>query len=88
MRVDIPCDVQQVDETGFVWAFLDEAREPAVITRGAIVVTGDVAEPAFARIIDIVGEGNERRVHLDVLPGAPGRYLEAAARAHLAEAAH
>jgi hypothetical protein len=30
----------QVDGTGFVWTFLDEARDQARIGVGAIVVTG------------------------------------------------
>jgi len=29
--VDITCDVQQIDETGYVWTFLDEAADPSVI---------------------------------------------------------
>lgn len=81
--VDITCDVQQIDETGYVWTFLDEARDPSVITVGAIIVAGDDAEPVFARVVDIVGDGRDRRVRLDVLPAAPERYLEAAARSRL-----
>jgi len=76
--VDITCDVQQIDETGYVWTFLDEARDPSVIT------AGDDDEPVFARVVDIVGAGADRKVHLDVLPAAPERYLEAAERTHLA----
>ena len=38
--VDITADLNDEDETGFVWTFLDEARDPAVITSGAIVVAG------------------------------------------------
>lgn len=82
--VDITCDVQQIDETGYVWTFLDEARDPSVVNAGAIVVTGDDEEPVFARVVDVVGDGGDRKVHLDVLPAAPARYLEAAARTHLA----
>lgn len=81
--VDITCDVQQIDATGYVWTFLDEAREPSVITVGGIVVAGDDEEPVFARVVDIVGDGPDRKVHLDVLPSAPQRYLEAAERTHL-----
>ncbi len=39
-EIDIPCDVQQEDETGYVWAFVDEARDPSRIVEGAIVVSG------------------------------------------------
>lgn len=49
VEIDIPCDVQQVDGTGFVWTFLDEARDPTRITVGAIVVTGDEVDPVLAR---------------------------------------
>ena len=62
--VDIRCDVQQLDESGYVWAFLDEAHDPGVISPGAIVVAGDDDEPVFAQVIDIVGDGADRRVHL------------------------
>lgn len=82
--VDITCDVQQIDETGYVWTFLDEARDPSVVTAGAIVVAGDDEEPVFARVVDIVGDAPDRKVHLDILPAVPARYLEAAARTHLA----
>lgn len=82
--LDITCDVQQIDETGYVWTFLDEAREPSVITPGAIVVAGDDDEPVFARVVDLVGTGADTKVLLDVLPAAPQRYLDAAARSHLA----
>jgi hypothetical protein len=81
--VDIRCDVQQLHESGYVWAFLDEAHDPGVISPGAIMVAGDDDEPVFAQFIDIVGDGADRRVHLDVAPGAPSLYLCAAARAEL-----
>lgn len=81
--VDITCDVQQIDETGYVWTFLDEASDPSVVTVGAIVVAGDDDEPVFARVVDIVGDEVDRKVHLDVPPAAPERYLEAAERTHL-----
>ena len=84
--VDIVCDVQQIDETGYVWAFLDEAPDPTVLVPGAIVVAGDDKEPAFARVLDIVGDGEDRKVHLDILPGPPAGYLAAAARTHLSGA--
>jgi hypothetical protein len=84
--VDIVCDVQQIDETGYTWTFLDEAADPTVIVPGTIVVAGDDEEPAFARVIDIVGQGDDRRVHLEILPGAPNGYLAAAERTHLTDA--
>lgn len=84
--VDITCDVQQIDETGYVWTFFDEARDAAVIVPGGIVVAGSDDEPAYARVVDIVGDEPDRIVHLDVLPGAPAQYRAGAERARFAAA--
>lgn len=81
--VDIPCDVQQVDGTGFVWAFLDEARDPRCITAGAIVVTGDAVDPVLARVVSLTDRPNGVKVHLEILPGEPIEYVDALDRAHL-----
>jgi hypothetical protein len=40
-RVDITADLNDEDGTGYVWTFLDEARDPRQIKPGAIVVAGD-----------------------------------------------
>ena len=40
-RVDITADLNDEDETGYVWTFLDEARDPGQIKPGTIVVPGD-----------------------------------------------
>ncbi|MDQ3640200.1 MAG: hypothetical protein M3450_01710 [Actinomycetota bacterium] len=37
-RVDITADMNDEDETGHVWTFLDEARDPSVILHGAIAM--------------------------------------------------
>ncbi len=42
--VDIPCDAAQIDATGMPWAFLDDAARADVITKGAIVFTGDAGD--------------------------------------------
>lgn len=86
VEVDIPCDVQQVDDTGFVWAFLDEARDPARIATGAIVVTGDEDDPVLARVVSLTERPSGTKVHLDLLPGDPTEYAEALTRAHLLSA--
>jgi hypothetical protein len=41
IQIDISCDVQQVDDTGFVWTFLDEAREQSLVRASAIVIADD-----------------------------------------------
>ncbi len=67
VRVDITCDLMDEDETGHVWAFLRDARDPALIEPGAIVVAGDA--PAVAEVVDIVDKPAGRIVHLHILPG-------------------
>ena len=68
--VDITADLNDEDETGFVWTFLDEARDPAVITSGAIVVAGTPDAPAVAEVVDLVTKPAGTVVHLRILPGS------------------
>ena len=84
--VDIPCDVQQVDETGFVWTFLEEARDPSLITEGAIVIAADELDPVVARVVTLTPESNGTIVRLEILPGEPLDYADALARARLLSA--
>ncbi len=86
VEIDIPCDVQQVDETGYVWAFLDEARDPTRVTEGAIVISGDPVDPVLARVVSRTERPGGIKVHLEVLPGDPGDYADALRRAHLLSA--
>jgi hypothetical protein len=83
VQVDIPCDVQQIDESGHPWAFLDEARDPSRIVPGAIVVSGDEEDPVVARVVEVAPIASGVRVRLEVLPGEPSEYAAALARAHL-----
>ena len=48
-RVDITADLNDEDETGYLWTFLDEARDPGQIKPGALVVAGDEDAAASAR---------------------------------------
>ncbi|MDG2113479.1 MAG: hypothetical protein P8N02_12795 [Actinomycetota bacterium] len=76
IAVTLPADVNQVDETGCVWAFLSDADEPARIWPGAIIVAGDSVEPFLARVVDVIdGPGGESIVHLDVL-GVPDQTID------------
>ena len=67
----LPADVAQVDETGYVWTFLDRAAEPDRILPGSVVVAGDEEEPFTARVMDVVdGPDGRRIVHLDIIGSA------------------
>jgi len=68
VNVTLPADVNQVDETGWVWTFLSEAVESDRVRPGAIIVAGDQVEPFLARVVDIVeAPGDDKIVHLDVI---------------------
>jgi hypothetical protein len=71
--VTLPAEAQQIDQTGYVWAFLDEAGEPDRVQPGAVIVAGGSEEPFIARVVDIVdGPGCRSVVHLDMI-GVPDR---------------
>lgn len=74
ISVDITCDLMDEDETGYIWTFLSEARDPSLVEPGAIVVAGDADAPAVAQVIDIVDKPAGKVVHLRVLPGAVEDY--------------
>ena len=82
-RVDITADLNDEDETGYVWSFLDEARDPGQITPGAIVIAGDEDAAAVCQVIDLVPAGDGVIVHLRLLPGLVEDY-QALARRSLA----
>lgn len=71
VTVDILADLHDEDETGYVWTFLDEARQPSLIRPGTIVLAGDDDAPAVAEVIDY--EALVRRVRSleDGTPGSP-----------------
>lgn len=74
--VTLPADVNQVDDTGFVWAFLDGAPEPDRVWPGAIVVAGDADQPFLARVVEIIGgPAGDSIVHLDVV-GTPEQAID------------
>lgn len=81
VTIDIPADLNDEDETGFVWTFLDEARSPELVTPGAIVVTGDDDTPAVAQVVDLVKKASGTVVHLRILPGSIEDYTALIARA-------
>jgi hypothetical protein len=76
VAVTLPADVNQVDETGYVWAFLSASDEPGRVSPGSIIVAGDSEEPFLARVVDVVnGPGGDSIVHLDVL-GLPDQTID------------
>ena len=81
VSVDITCDLMDEDESGYVWTFLREARDPSLIEPGAVVVAGDEDAPAVAEVVEIVTKPAGQVVHLRVLPGAIEDYQALVQRA-------
>ena len=79
-RVDISADLNDEDDTGYVWTFLDEARDPAGIVPGALVVAGDEDAAAVCQVVDLVPAGDGTVVHLRMLPGLVEDYIALARR--------
>lgn len=73
-RIDITADLNSEDETGFVWTYLDEAHDPALIRPGEVVVAGSPLTPAVCEVIDLVEKPVGTVVHLRVLPGSIEQY--------------
>ena len=81
--ISLPADVNEVDDTGYVWAFADTATEPDRIRPGALIVAGDEVEPFLARIVDVVATPSGREiVHMDVV-GLPSEAIEELRHARL-----
>lgn len=79
-RVDITADLNDEDDTGYVWTFLDEAREPADIVPGALVVARDEDAAAVCQVVDLVPGGDGVIVRLRMLPGLVDDYVALAQR--------
>jgi hypothetical protein len=79
--VDIAADLNDEDETGYVWTFLDEARDPGQIRPGALVVAGDEEAAAVCQVVDLVPAGDGMIVHLRLLPGLVEGYRALVERA-------
>jgi len=79
-RLDITADLNDEDDTGYVWTFLDEARDPARVTPGALVIAGDEDAAAVCQVIDLAPVGDGTIVHLRILPGLVEDYIALAER--------
>ena len=80
-RVDITADLNDEDETGYLWTFLDEARDPGQIKPGALVVAGDEDTAAVCQVVDLAHADDGTIMHLRLLPGLVDDYRQLVERA-------
>lgn len=69
MNVDLPLDLNTLDETGLPWTFLDEAPDPSRIVQGAWIVVGGSQAQAVAQVVSIESLPQGDLVHVRPLPG-------------------
>jgi hypothetical protein len=62
-RVDIGADLNDEDDSGYTWNFLDEAHDPDRISPGALVVAGDQDAAAVGQVVDLAPGGDGTIVH-------------------------
>ena len=79
--MDITACLNDEDETGYVWTFLDEARDPGQIKLGAIIVAGDEDTAAVCEVVDLARAGDGTIVQLRLLLGLVEDYRALVERA-------
>lgn len=79
-QVDLEADFANEDETGYIWIWLDEAREPERIVSGAVLTLRDGEDLAMGQVIDLVPAADGTIVHIELLPGAIEEYQAAIER--------
>jgi hypothetical protein len=66
-HIDLAADLNAEDDEGFGWSTLSEARHPAHIRPGVMLVAGNRQARAVVRVVAIDDDG---QVHFTVLPGS------------------
>jgi hypothetical protein len=80
-QADLEVDFANEDQTGLIWAWLDHARDEAIVTPGALLILRDGEDFAMGQVIDLVHVDDGTVVHLRLLPGAVADYHAALERA-------
>jgi hypothetical protein len=65
--IDLAADLNDQDDEGLGWCTLGEARDPARIRPGVILVAGNRQAQAVVRVVAVDDDG---QVHFTVLPGS------------------
>lgn len=79
-RLDLPVDLNTIDESGLPWAFLDTAADPPMVVPGRFIVVGSGAARAVAQVVDIT----DGIVHLRPLRGSVASNAHLLSDRHLA----
>ena len=66
-QIDLVADLNAEDDEGLGWSTLSEARDPARIRRGVMLVAGNRHAQAVVRVVAVDEDG---QVHFTVLPSS------------------
>ena len=66
IEIDLAADLNAQDDDGNGWALLSQARDPARVTVGRMLVAGNSQAVAVVRVVAVDDDG---QVHFVVLPG-------------------
>ena len=72
--IDLVADLNAQDDDGLGWSTLADARDPAGVRVGAMLLAGNAQAQAVVRVVAVDEDG---QVHFAVLPGsvAKNRHL-------------
>ena len=66
-QIDLVADLNAEDDEGLGWSTLSEARDPARIRPGVMLVAGNRNAQAVVRVVAVDEDG---QIHFTVLPGS------------------
>jgi hypothetical protein len=66
-EIDLIADLNAQDDDGLGWSTLSDARDPARVVPGVMLLAGNAAARAVVRIVSIDDDG---QVHFAILPGS------------------
>ena len=66
-QIDLVADLNAEDDEGLGWSTLSEARDPARIRPGVMLVAGNRHAQAVVRVVSVDEDG---QIHFTVLPGS------------------
>lgn len=67
MDIDLVADLNAQDDDGLGWATLGDAREPARVRPGVMLLAGNRFGRAVVRVVEVDDDG---QVHFSILPGS------------------
>ena len=65
-EIDLVADLNAEDDDGYGWALLSEARDPARVAVGRMLLAGNSQAIAVVRVVAVDDDG---QVHFTILPG-------------------